>query len=188
MPASMWRLVFSSTTIASSTTKPVATVSAIRLRLSRLKLSRYITPNVPSSETTVAMPGTNVARRLCRNTPTTSTTSATEMSRVSSTSCSEARIELVLSVATCRSMSPGNWALSSGSSARTPSTVSMMLAPGWRVTSTTTAGLPLNSPSVRTSSGPSLTVATSDSFTAAPLRQATVSGRYSAAVWPGCCV
>ena len=33
MPASMWRLVFSSTTIASSTTKPVATVSAIRLRL-----------------------------------------------------------------------------------------------------------------------------------------------------------
>ena len=33
MPASMWRLVFSRTTIASSTTKPVATVSAIRLRL-----------------------------------------------------------------------------------------------------------------------------------------------------------
>jgi hypothetical protein len=36
MPASMWRLVFSSTTMASSTTKPVATVSAIRLRLLRL--------------------------------------------------------------------------------------------------------------------------------------------------------
>ena len=36
MPASIWRVVFSSTTIASSTTKPVATVSAIRLRLFRL--------------------------------------------------------------------------------------------------------------------------------------------------------
>ena len=36
MPSSTWREIFSSTTIASSTTKPVATVSAIRDRLSRL--------------------------------------------------------------------------------------------------------------------------------------------------------
>ena len=36
MPCSMWRLMFSATTIASSTTKPVATVSAIADRLSRL--------------------------------------------------------------------------------------------------------------------------------------------------------
>ncbi len=35
-PASMWRDVFSSTTMASSTTKPVAMVSAISDRLSRL--------------------------------------------------------------------------------------------------------------------------------------------------------
>jgi hypothetical protein len=61
MPASMWRLVFSSTTIASSTTKPVATVSAIRLRLFSEKPSSSITPNVPSSATTVATAGMNVA-------------------------------------------------------------------------------------------------------------------------------
>ena len=67
MPASMWRLVFSSTTIASSTTKPVATVSAIRLRLLSEKPSRYITPKVPSRATTVATAGTIVARRLRRN-------------------------------------------------------------------------------------------------------------------------
>ncbi len=36
MPFSMWRETFSSTTMASSTTKPVATVSAISERLSRL--------------------------------------------------------------------------------------------------------------------------------------------------------
>ena len=36
MPASMWREMFSSTTMASSTTNPVATVSAISDRLSRL--------------------------------------------------------------------------------------------------------------------------------------------------------
>jgi len=36
MPSSIWRVMFSSTTMASSTTKPVATVSAISDRLSRL--------------------------------------------------------------------------------------------------------------------------------------------------------
>ena len=36
MPASMWRETFSSTTMASSTTKPVAIVSAISDRLLRL--------------------------------------------------------------------------------------------------------------------------------------------------------
>ena len=35
-PSSMWRVMFSSTTMASSTTNPVATVSAISDRLSRL--------------------------------------------------------------------------------------------------------------------------------------------------------
>src|SRR6185295_9223281 len=58
MPASMWRAVFSRTTMASSTTKPVATVIAIRLRLFSEKPSRYITPKVPSSATTVATAGT----------------------------------------------------------------------------------------------------------------------------------
>ena len=36
MPCSMWRVAFSSTTIASSTTNPVATISAISDRLFRL--------------------------------------------------------------------------------------------------------------------------------------------------------
>jgi hypothetical protein len=36
MPLSTWRMMFSSTTTASSTTKPVATISAISERLSRL--------------------------------------------------------------------------------------------------------------------------------------------------------
>ena len=35
-PASMWRVMFSSTTMASSTTKPVAMVSAIKERLFKL--------------------------------------------------------------------------------------------------------------------------------------------------------
>ena len=66
-PASMWRAMFSSTTIASSTTKPVAMVSAISDRLSRLKPSRYMTPNVPISDTGTATLGISVARTLRRN-------------------------------------------------------------------------------------------------------------------------
>ena len=41
--------MFSTTTMASSTTKPTAMVSAISDRLSRLKLSRYIAADEPSS-------------------------------------------------------------------------------------------------------------------------------------------
>ena len=80
-------------------------------------------------------------------------------------------------MATSRSTSAGSWARSSGRSARTPSTVSITLAPGWRVTSTITAGLPLKSPRVRLFSTSSLTSATSERRTAAPLRQATTMRR-----------
>ena len=185
MPASMWRMVFSSTTIASSTTKPVATVSAIRLRLLRLKPRKYITPKVPSSDTTVATAGITVARALRRKRPTTSTTRAMDTISVSSISCRDERMELVLSDATATWMSCGSWACRSGNSARTASTVSIMLAPGWRVTSTMMAGSPLNSPTVRRFSTPSTTRATSPSRTAALLRQATMSDSYSAALRAG---
>ena len=173
MPASRWRLVFSSTTMASSTTKPVATVSAIRLRLFSEKPSKYITAKVPSSDTTVATAGMTVARALRKNALTTSTTSTMEMISVSSTSRSDERIDWVESEATCSVTSRGNWACNSGSSARTPSTVSITFAAGWRRTSTTTAGLPLNRPRVLTFSTPSSTLAMSDSRIAASPRQAT---------------
>ena len=130
MPASMWRLVFSRTTIASSTTKPVATVSAIRLRLFKLKPSSTITPKVPSSETMVAAAGIHVARALRRNAATTSTTSTIEIISVPSISRSDARIDVVLSLATRIVTSCGSCACSSGSNARTPSTVWITFAPG----------------------------------------------------------
>ena len=57
MPSSMWRDIFSSTTIASSTTKPVAIVSAISDRLLSYKPHRYMTPNVPISDTGTATLG-----------------------------------------------------------------------------------------------------------------------------------
>ena len=57
MPSSRWRAIFSITTMASSTTKPVEMVMAISERLSRLYPNRYITANVPTSETGTATAG-----------------------------------------------------------------------------------------------------------------------------------
>ena len=92
------------------------------------------------------------------------------MSRVISTSRTEARIVLVASTSTLRSMAGGMAARSWGRTAWMPSTVSMMLAAGWREMMMMIAGLPLESPAVRTSSTESLTLATSERRTAAPLR------------------
>ena len=62
IPASRCRVMFSMTTMASSTTKPVETVSAISERLSRLYPQTYITPNVPTSESGTATLGISVAQ------------------------------------------------------------------------------------------------------------------------------
>jgi hypothetical protein len=87
---------------------------------------------VPISDTGTTTPGISVARRLRRNRNTTITTSATEIIRLRSTSFSEPRMVGVRSITTVRSMAGEMLAESCGSSAYTRSTVSMMLAPGWR--------------------------------------------------------
>ena len=53
--------MFSIMTMASSTTKPVEMVRAIRDRLFRLKPSRYMTPKVPTRESGTATLGMMVA-------------------------------------------------------------------------------------------------------------------------------
>ena len=127
-----------------------------------------MTAKVPTREATVATAGMSVARKLPRNTQTTAMTSRQDRARVNSTSASDARMGGLRSISTETLTSPGSEATSSGKSARTLSTVSMMLAPGWRNTMIMTAGVPPTSPAVRTSSTESVTVATSDRRTAAP--------------------
>ena len=131
-PCSRYRVMFSSTTMASSTTKPVAMVSAIRERLSRLYPNRYITPNVEISDTGTATAGIKVARRFRRNTNTTRITSPTEMASVRSTSCNDARMTGVRSITIDSDILPGSEASNWGKRARSRSTVSMMLAPACR--------------------------------------------------------
>ena len=93
--------MFSIITIASSTTKPVEIVSAISERLSRLYPSRYMTANVPTSDSGTAMPGMMVAEALRRNRKMTITTSAVVSISSNSTSSTEARMVVVRSVMTC---------------------------------------------------------------------------------------
>src|SRR5215831_14838052 len=97
---STYRVMFSNTTIASSTTNPVEMARAIRDRLSRLYPSRYITPNVPTSESGTAILGMMVARTVRKNTNTTMTTSAIEISSVVSISFTDALTETVRSITT----------------------------------------------------------------------------------------
>ena len=55
--------MFSIMTMASSTTKPVEIVSAISVRLFKLKFSMYMTANVPTSDSGTATLGITVAAK-----------------------------------------------------------------------------------------------------------------------------
>ena len=83
------------TTMASSTTNPVEIVIAISDRLSKLKPSKYMTPNVPISETGTATLGMKLERTLRRNRKTTRMTNNTETINVISTSWTDARMVAV---------------------------------------------------------------------------------------------
>ena len=141
-----------------------------------------MTAKVPTREATVAAAGMKVARRLPRKANTTRITRKQDAARVHSTSAREARIGGVRSISTVSLTSAGREAASWGSKARTLSTVSMMLAPGWRNTINMTDGRPLTRPLARTSSTESVILATSDKRTGAPFLYERISGSYCKAL------
>ena len=133
--------MFSIMTMASSTTKPVEMVSAMRVRLFRLKPSRYMTPKVPTSDSGTATLGMVVAGRLRRNRKMTSTTRATA-SISSILHVLHRRADGGGAVGQDRDLDRGGQrACSCGSSFLIRSTTSMTLAPGWRWMLTITAGV-----------------------------------------------
>ena len=92
-------------------------------------------------DTGTAIAGIIVARPLRRNAYTTAVTRRTARISVRCVSLSEARMVVDRSEAKVMSMSCGSAARSRGTAARTPSSVVMMIAPGWRKMMTSTAGL-----------------------------------------------
>ncbi len=124
-------------------------------------------PKVPTKESGTTTLGIRVARRLRRNAKTTSTTRNTLMSKVRSTSRTDARMVPARSTATWMSMAgETDWARL-GSMRLMRSMTSMMLAPGWRRMSSDTERLSLVQAATRLFSTSSITCATSPRRTAA---------------------
>jgi hypothetical protein len=78
----MLRSTFSTTTMASSTTIPIASTRPNSERSLIEKPHNSIAEKVPTMETGTASKGMMDARQVCRNRITTSTTSATASSKV----------------------------------------------------------------------------------------------------------
>ncbi len=94
-PASMLRSTFSTTTMASSTTMPIASTSPNRLSALIEKPRMCSTAKVPITDTGTASSGMMEARQVCRNRITTSTTSAMASSSVWITDSIDARTNCV---------------------------------------------------------------------------------------------
>ena len=144
MPCSRLRNTFSIMTMASSTTKPTATASAISEMLSIEKPATHISAKVPASASGTVTPAAMVAASRRRNRNTTIITSAMVASSVSCMSNTLARMVRVRSDSTEISVSAGIQRLSSGSSSWMRSTVSITLASACLVMTSSTDGCRLN--------------------------------------------
>ncbi|SVJ58469.1 Uncharacterised protein [Klebsiella pneumoniae] len=91
------RSTFSTTTMASSTSKPMASTMPNMVRVLIEKPNAASTPKVPSSTTGTAMVGISVARKFCRNRYITRNTRRIASPRVFTTSWIEAETTGVVS-------------------------------------------------------------------------------------------
>src|SRR5580704_11670318 len=189
-PASMCRTMFSSMTIASSTTNPTARVSAISERLSRLKLSRYIIENVPTIAIGSVKLGMIVATTLRRNKKMTSTTSISASSSENFTSWTAPTIDTDRSNPMLTVTVDGSSFWISAILALTALTTSTVFVPGCRVTARKTVRAiwwPFQYQAAAllfcTSS---MTLATSPNRTGAPFLYVTMRCRNCSAlyIWP----
>ncbi len=137
-PRSIRRTVFSKKTIASSTRNPMARVSAISDKLSRLYPSARIAMNVIRSDSGKATAGISVSVARPRKTKITITTSAKAMSSVVWTSETECTMLSERSYMGVILIEPGSWALTIGNNSRMLLATSTAFAPARRFTATIT--------------------------------------------------
>src|SRR3569832_1528340 len=97
-PFSMLRSTFSTTTMASSTTMPMASTSPNKDSALMENPNAYMIAKVPTIDTGTDSSGMIEARQVCRNRMTTSTTNATAVSNVWTTASIEPRTNTVGSV------------------------------------------------------------------------------------------
>ena len=126
----MWRWMFSMTTIASSTTSPVASTIPNRVRVLMENPASWMKANAPTSDTGIATAGISVLRHSCRKINITNMTKKIASSSVFSTSCMESPTNVVVSNATWYSSPGGNRVDSLSSSSRHALSTSRALAVG----------------------------------------------------------
>ena len=185
MPFSRLRKQFSIITIASSTTKPTDTTSAISDRLLIENPATHISAQVPASASGTVTPAAMVAAVRRRNTNTTIITSAMAIASVSCRSNTLARMVWVRSDRISMSTPAGIQRLISGSISRTRSTVSITLASADLVSTRRIEGWPLYQPNERLLRTPGSIEAIADSRTTVPLVARITSGSYcdAARIW-----
>ena len=127
---SMMRSTFSMTTMASSTTMPMASTSPNRVRVLTENPSADRPRKVPTMLTGTASTGMIVARQLCRNRNTTRVTSSIASPRVLATSRMDSVMNGVVSNGRSQRMPAGNALASSFIRATTAFFTSSALAPG----------------------------------------------------------
>ncbi len=168
--------------MASSTTKPSASVNARRLTLSSEKPNIAMPAKVPMMDKGRARAGMNVARQVRRKARMTRITRHAVRISVSCTSCTASRIEIDRSLNTLSLTVGGSSRWNSGSALLMASVTATVLASGWRWTERMIERVPLNSARASSFSTESSTLAMSCSRTGAPLRHVTISGLKKAAV------
>src|SRR5437016_1718677 len=87
IPSSIWRSTASTTTIASSTTSPIASTNPKSESVLIENPNKGNKTNRPTSETGTAHNGMSVARQPCKKMKTTKTTSASASNSVFTISC-----------------------------------------------------------------------------------------------------
>ncbi len=130
MPPSMWRTIFSSMTMASSTTKPTDSVKASNVILLMEKPKAYIAAQVPISEMGTASAGMMVAETFRRNRKITMMTRQMAIASVSCTLATAARMESDRSNSGAICIEGGTCARNCGNFSRTISTTATVLASG----------------------------------------------------------
>src|SRR5260370_6779630 len=168
IPSTMWRSTFSITTMASSTTRPVASVIPKSVSVLIEKPSTFTKINVPISETGMVTAGINVLLQSCRNRKITRITSPIASRSVNSTSRMDSPITVVVSNATAYLRPGGKFLDNRSNSALAALSTSSALAPGSCVTPMPTASSPLKCKSEPYSSAPNSALPTSLVRTSGP--------------------
>ena len=153
--------MFSSTTIASSTTRPIASTSASSVSVLIEKPSTSISVNAPTSDTGIVTSGTSIARQLRRKNRHTAATSSTASQMVENTASIERSMNTVVSLAMVIDMPSGSSACSRGIISSRPRLRSSGLATDCLMRPIDTAGRPMKRTEVRSLSGATSTRPTS---------------------------